>query len=140
MQQHPAFDCLLGAIDSSLQQLELCRAEGLSPIVRPILLRRRRARVALRALLRWAGHPAPEPLPAASPDPTRQSLYGLRRAEQALIGLYDTALSQTGHHTLERALLTAQRAEAEEAYLTITTTLQSRKSYASGWVSQGSFA
>jgi hypothetical protein len=125
--EHPALHDLVAAVDSSLGQLESCMALDRPDIVRPILLRRRRAQVMLRNLLcepprsglrTTVGH-------AAAIQP-RGTLFSLWRAERNLIEHYDRALHDCPEHTATRGLLAAQRAEAEQAFLTISAAIQAR--------------
>lgn len=125
MQKKTAIDALVAALDRSLRQLDFFMALGHGALVRPILLRRRRALLTLRTILRWGGHPA-QPVALQPDDPAPLSLHSLWQTERGLVALYDAALAQTPAHTIENGLLVAQRAEAEQAFLTISAALTDR--------------
>ncbi|MEO6299384.1 MAG: hypothetical protein ABIV25_06140 [Paracoccaceae bacterium] len=121
--QQPLLESLVPAMDASLHQMESFMAQQPSDVVRSILRRRRRAVSTLRTLLRWAGRPTNESHSRAA-GKGRVSLQNLWQSERNLIELYDAALSHTPNYTLEKGLLKSQRAEADQAFLTLAAEIQ----------------
>ena len=124
MQQQPIFDSLVVAMDASLQQMERFMADQPLDVVRSILRRRRRSVSILRTLLRWANRPAALPSGRTS-GIGRVTLQNLWQTERNLNELYDAALSDAANCTVDRGLLIAQRAEVDQAFLTLAAEIHS---------------
>lgn len=120
MQTRQTLIDLIRALDRNQRQLEahLGRADP-DLDVRPMLLRRRRAAATLRASLRYHGLVPPAP-PSGGRQQDRHSLHDLWHAERRMLSLYDAALAHAAPGTPEHGLLREQRAESEQALLSLT--------------------
>lgn len=118
---------LLHDLDSSLHRLEASDISALAEVLRPIVLRRRRAASALRMALRMQNSPPPL-LRTVSHNTQPVTLTAICDDERRLLLRYDATLGE-GHFDDKVAdLLREQRAETEQAYLTLWTRLRDERS------------
>lgn len=109
---------LLHDLDTSLHRLEMTQISSLADVLRPILLRRRRAASALRTALRMqdANPPPPRNL---TPSGQPATLSAICDDERRLLLRYDATLVEGHFDDRVAELLREQRAETEQAYLTL---------------------
>lgn len=107
------FASLLWALARSQRQLEACSGGRLGATLRPILMRRRRAIAALRALVPAEGLRWPGPVPGPRRTDCEERM--LHETEVDLLDLYDATLRQVPPGTRLHALLREQRFETEQA-------------------------
>ena len=124
MQYQRALKTIVAALEQNLQLLDAHWQVGSGVDIGAIARRRRRALSTLRAALRQRGIPVSPAASGSHSAPLPPSLNDLRQDEFRLLGLYDAGLGLTGEGAAEARLLTAQRAEAEQAYLTFAAALR----------------
>lgn len=111
---------LLLELEHSLRALEAVQDGGVADILRPIVLRRRRAVSALRTVMR--GLPAmAQGRRAEVRRPVRWTIRDICREEQALLSCYDAAIAACPTESPVQGILGLQRAETEQAFLYLTT-------------------